>query len=173
MDLNTDMDPPPQHCVSSLQVKGKGITLLKGGFFYHFSIKCPHRRQFWKLHRLGLQKRDTVHVCLWVKGHGILRLPPPWVPHQPDVQRDDEGGEGHSVRSTEEVQARQEQISIYMTSAQLHPRGYLFHHLVLLLGGNIPNRHHQETDGQMLVFFNVSRVVYICFQVPPPYNSSK
>lgn len=131
MDLNTDTAPPPQHCVSTvLQVKW--IISLTGGLLLRklsfFSVKCPHRRQFWKLHRLGLQKRDTVHVCLRVKGHGTLWLPPSRVPHQPNVRRDDEGGEGHRVRSTEEVQTRQEQISIYMTSAELHPHGYLFHH---------------------------------------------
>lgn len=146
-----------------------------GFYCVSFHLKCSHRRQFWKLYWLGLQKRDTVHVCFWVKGHGILRLPPSRVPHQPDVRRDNEGGEGHRVRSTEEVQASQEQISIYMTSAELHPRGYLFHHLLLLLRVNIPNRSNQEMDrqtpGKRLEsdgFFYISRVVYICFQVFSP-----
>lgn len=148
------MDPPPQHCVSSGlfdQEKLNGFYYLRECCYFAsliFSIKCSHRRQFWKLHWLGLQKRDSIHVCFWVKGHGILWLPPSGVPHRPDVCRDNEGGEGHRFRSPEEVQARQEQISIYMTSVELHPHGYLFHHFRLLLRVNILNRYHQEMDWQ-------------------------
>lgn len=119
-----------------------------------FSIKCSHRHQFGQLHWLGLQKRDSIHLRLRVEGHGTLWLPPSRVPHRPDVHRDNEGGEGHRLRSPEEVQARPEQISIYMTSAELLPHGYLFHLRLL----SILNRRHQDKNqesGGNGVFFHV------------------
>lgn len=142
-------------------------------------VKCSHRRQFWKLHRLGLQKWDSIHVCLRVEGHGILWFPPSRVPHWPNVRWDNEGGEGHRIRSLEKVQARQEQISIYMTFAELHPHGYLFHHLRLLLGVNILNRYHQEMDWQtpgkqlecVFLFMFLKLFTFIFSLITPKNNS--
>lgn len=99
-----------------------------------FFLLLFYRRQLRQLHRLGLQKRDSVCVRIWVEGYRILWLPPTWIPDQPDLHWDYEGSESHRIRPAEEVWDRQGQISLYMTALQLHPLSYLSQHLIFLFG---------------------------------------
>ena len=135
------------------------INILFQAFLTLFFFQLFYRRQLRQLHRLGLQKRDSVCVRIWVEGYRILRLPPTRIPDQPDLHWDYEGSESHRIRPAEEVRDRQGQISIYMTELQLRLLSYLSQHLIFLFGIQYSS---QILSGDALTRTSIAWIL-ICF----------